>query len=313
MATSSSARSGVLLALAASMTAAGFLVPFQAASARAPRELVVLAMLSVAALLNSVVTLAGRVHGAGRPRPHRSRRLALGVAVLLAALTVIGNFAVSNALGRLGPGLTSVVQQTQLVFVALSSALLLNERISARFALGAGVALAGFALMRLAGGGDSPGAVDVGGMPWAVLSALAFALMHVLTRKVINRIDPVTVNAVRLWMAVGLLLCLPGQARALTALDPVTWALCAAAAFAGPFTARLCLMYAVRHISASRSALLALATPVFAFILGFAAFAIVPGPFEIVGGALILVGIGLPLLERAGAEPPRPDLGVTVR
>ncbi len=300
------------MALAAGALMAAYLIPFQAAGDRAPRELVVLGMLSVAALLNTLTNLAGRVRGAGASRPRRSWRLAVGVAVVLAAFTVIGAYAIAQALASLGPGLTSVIQQTQLVFVAAASALFLAEHISGRFMVGAGAALAGFAIMRLPaliGGAD---AVAVSGMLWALLSAVIIGLIHVITRRVITRIDPVAVNALRLWLAVGMLLCLPGQAQALASLDWVTWALCAGAGFVGPFTGRLCLMYSVRHISASRSALITLTTPLFAFFLGFIAFGIVPGAYEIAGGALIVAGVALPLLERTGAEPP-PEFGVTAR
>jgi drug/metabolite transporter (DMT)-like permease len=134
--------------------------------------------------------------------------------------------------------------------------------------------------------------------------------MHVTTRKVIRRIDPVFVNALRLWLAVGLMVMLPGRLAGALALDLHTWALVAAAAFLGPFLSRLCLMYAVRHISASRSSLVTLAAPVFAFVLGFLVLGIAPTVRELLGGALITAGIALPLLERVAATTlsPRDDL-----
>lgn len=292
-------RTGVLLSLASALLAASFLIPYKLAGDAAPRDLVVLAMLTSAALLNTLVTVAHRLRPGAGARPVRSLRLALGVAAVLGVLTTGGNFAVAQALAHIAPGLVSVVQQTQVVFVAVASAVLLGERITARFVAGALVALSGFAVMRMPVGGEE--VVATAGILWAVLSALCFGLMHVVTRKVIQGIDPVLVNSLRLWLAVAALACLPGRAAGALALDAEIWALAAAAAFVGPFVSRLCLMYAVRHISASRSSLLTLTAPVFAFGLGFAILGIEPGARELAGGALIVAGIAVPLLERAGS------------
>lgn len=303
-------RTGALLSLMAALSAAAFLIPYkQAAGTGAPRDVVVMVMLLAAAMLNTVLFLgkrlrAGRAHAAA---PRRSVRLTMIVALVLAGFTALGNRAVAEALVHLGPGLTSVVQQTQVLFVAAASTLLLGERITPRFAAGAVIALAGFAVMRLPGQAGS--ALELGGMLWAVVSALSFGAMHVVTRKVIQRIDPVPVNALRLWLAVAVLACWPGRLASLGGLDTRTWALAAAAAFLGPFLGRICLMYAVRHISASHSTLLNLTSPVFAFGLGFLAFGTAPTGLELAGGALILTGIALPVLELAATTPALPAPG----
>lgn len=301
-------RTGALLSLTSAMLAAAFLIPYKLAGERAPSDLVTLAMLASAALFNTATTL-GRL---GRPAAVApSWRLAILVAAGIAVLTATGNFAVAQALTHSAPGLVSSVQQTQVIFVAAASAVLLGERITLRFGAGVMVALAGFAVMRLPVDEPVASAAGAGGVAglgvlWAVLSALCFGLMHVITRKVIRRIDPVLVNALRLWLAVSMMAVLPGRLAGALALDLHTWALAAAAAFFGPFVSRLCLMYAVRHISASRSSLITLAAPVFAFALGFVVLGIAPTVLELLGGALILTGIALPLLERvaaAGASP----------
>lgn len=306
----SAARKGTILALGGAFAAAAFLIPYKAAGARAPREVVVMAMLVAAAVLNSMAVLGGSVRFGGARRragPGRSARLVALVSLVLAALTAVGNMASAEALARIDAGLTSVAQQTQVLFVAGAAALFLGERITVRFVVGAAIALAGFAVMRVPGGG----AVHLGGIAWAVLSALCFGSMQVITRQVIHRIDPVPVNAIRLWLSVAMLACLPGRLPALTTLDARDWALAAAAAFLGPFLGRISFMYAVRHIAASHSILLGLASPVFAFGLGYLAFGTVPGVFEVVGGTLILAGIVLPVLELVATErpPPPPRVG----
>ena len=291
-------RTGVWLSLTAAALAALFLIPYKLASERAAADLVSLAMLSCAAVFNTLTTAGGKLGARAHERPARSLGLAVLVAAALAVLTAAGNVAAARALTSAAPGLVSVVQQTQVVFVAAASAVLLGERITLRFGVGVGVALAGFAVMRLPLG-DVAGAAPPTGLLWAVVSALCFGLMLVITRAVIQRIDPVLVNAIRLWLAAAVIAVLPGRIAGALALDPITWGLAASAAFLGPFLSRLSLMYAARHLPASRAALLALATPVFAFGFGFAALGLVPTLRELLGGALILAGIALPLLERA--------------
>jgi drug/metabolite transporter (DMT)-like permease len=303
-------RTGAWLSLASATLAALFLIPYKLAGERASADLVTLAMLVSAAVFNTLTTAGSKLGPGGaraQDRPARSRRLALMVAAVISVFTVAGNYAVAAALTSVTPGLVSVAQQTQIVFVAAISAMLLGERITLRFGVGVAVALAGFAVMYLPGSDAADAGSHLGAL-WALFSAMCFAIVHVLTRMVIHRIDPMFVNAVRLWLAAALMVLYPGMIEGALALDLATWGLATGAAFLGPFLGRLCLMYAVRHISASRSALLILAGPLFAFGFGFAALDDVPALLELLGSALILAGIALPLLERAAqaGEPPAP-------
>lgn len=280
---------GKALAVASSFWAAAFLIPYGAASETLARETLALAMLLCAAILGTVTT------------PWRGdRAIALGRVTLIVAgglgvFTVIGNIAMAEALSRAEPALVAVMLQTEVLFVAVIAAAWLRERITGRFAAGAAIALAGFAIMRLPGADSA--AIDLAGAAAAAIAALSFALMHVVTRVSIRRIDPRAVNALRLWLAVGVLALLPENASTLTDLDARAWSLAAAAAFCGPFLGRLFLMYAVRYIPAGHARLAGLLSPVFAFVLGFAAFGSTPGPLELLGGAVILAGVALPLVR----------------
>lgn len=306
-------RTGIWLSLASAALAAMFLIPYKLAAERASTDLVTMTMMFSAAVFNTLTSMGGklgearaRAQGRAEQRPARSLGLTLVVSAVIAVLAAAGNYAVAAALTSAAPGLVSVVQQTQVVFVAAISAVLLGERITLRFGVGVAVALAGFAVMSLPVGqaaGAAAGAPPWGAL-WALLSAACFGTMHVITRMVIHRIDPVLVNALRLWMAVALIVVLSGGLAGAQELDLATWGLAAGAAFLGPFLARLALMFAVRHISASRSALLVLAGPLFAFGFGFAVLGLAPTLRELLGGALILAGIALPLLERAAAAGP---------
>jgi drug/metabolite transporter (DMT)-like permease len=287
----SAAHRGIALSLTAAFWAALFLIPYKAAAGAAPRPIVVLAMLTAAAALNTVAALAT----AGRRL--RFDRTAVVASLALAVCTVAGNLGVAESLARVQPAVTSVVLQTQIFFVAAGSALFLAERIGGRLIAGSLLAVVGFAVMQApwsAAGGDP------GGAAWAVLAAISFAAMLVITRRVIDRIDVVAVNALRLWMAVAFMAALPGNAAGALALGGETWLLCAAAAACGPTLSRLLLMVAVRHISASHTKLVTLVSPVFALVMGAIAFGTLPSGREIGGGAVILFGVALPILELVG-------------
>lgn len=285
---------GVALALGATFWAALFLVPYQAAVERAPRGSVMAAMLLCAATFNQLVALITEGKGAlrfGDRGPALVGVLTLG--------TVLGNGAIATALPSIGPGMTSVVMKAQVLLTPTLSIWLLSERASPRLWVGAALALAGFAIPQALEGGAR--GLDVGYL-WALVAAAVFATIQVMTRRWIHAVRVAPVNALRLWLSAGLLLALPTAWGGGTLdLEPEVWGLAAAAGVAGPGISRLCLMNAVRYVTASTTALLSLVGPLFAFALGAAAFGEVPSMAEGVGAVLILAGILWPMLERRGA------------
>lgn len=281
----------------ASLLAAGFYIPQKAATDHGAVDVVVITLLLVAAVFNTATAL-------GRRDTLRFNRTTVVASFVLGGLTVVGNIGMTRALTMNSAGITAVLVQTQILFVAVASWLFLRERITARFAVGATIALAGFVTMRMAGG-DS-GSASTEGMLWALLAALAFGAMHIVTRKVIARIEPVTVNALRLWIAVAVLACMPGRVEGAVNFGRTGWLYVIAAAALGPYLARISIMYAVKYIPASHSILITLITPIFAFVFGFAFFGAIPTPAEAVGALVILTGIALPVLELTG-ESISPD------
>ncbi len=254
-----------------------------------------LPLLLWAALVNGITVIAG----ARRHRP-RCDRLTWLVAIALALLTVLGNHAVAKALALVEPGLVSVLLRTQALFVILLGWWLLHEAVTRRVIAGTLLAIGGCLIIN--GLSALPSSELVAGLLWAALAALCFALMQVVTRRVIHQIQPVLVNGLRLWLAVLLLLVWPNRLAGLDQLSGQVWLLTAAAALAGPIVSRLCIMWALRHITAAQCTLIALIGPVFAFSLGTLFFGTLPTPQELIGSLVILAGIALPLGEmiRAG-------------
>jgi drug/metabolite transporter (DMT)-like permease len=288
-------RLGIALGAGAALFAALYLIPFQAAARTAPRSVVTLAMLASAAALTSAMAVVRCRRGL------RLNRTALRTGVVLAGLTVAANLALAEALAHTGAAIASAALQTQILFVAAVSWMALGEPVSRRFVVGAALALLGVAVIQQAWAGFAH--ERAAGVAWALLTSFCFALMLVVNRRVAPAVDPVAVNWLRLCLAVAALALVPGHAAAIVQLDSATWALAVAAAAAGPVAGQLFLMYAVRFLSASHVRLITLASPVLALALGFLAFGDLPDLRELVGGAILVAGIALPLLELVHHEP----------
>jgi len=295
-------RRGTLLSTGAAIWAAAFLIFYKQASLLADARVVALALLSVAAVLN---TGAALIETRGRLRLDR---VGAWASVALAVFSVTGNLCSSEALTTLDPGIMAVLLRTQVVMVALAGALFLGERVTAGLALGGLIALGGLVLMRM----PLDARADLAGVAWALGAAASFGAMAVVTRKVIHRIQPVAVNAVRLWMAVAILAALPGNAAGAVHAGPALWLQALGAAVCGPFLSRLFIMYALRHVTVAYQALLNLSSPVFAFVLAFLVLGTLPTGHELIGGAVMLAGIAVPVIAglratRALAREPGDD------
>ena len=127
--------------------------------------------------------------------------------------------------------------------------------------------------------------------------------MVIVTRRVIHRIQPVTVNALRLWLAVAGLAAFPGVAARTLAASAELWLLCSAAAFCGPLLSRLFIMYALKHVTAAYQVLVSLSSPVFALVFGLLFLGTGPTGYELAGGIIMLAGIAVPVVSGLRAPP----------
>jgi len=262
----------------------------------------VLLLLGVAAVGNSVLVLGQRI-GSGGPGL-RIGAVELGVAALLAGFTLLGNLASAIAVQDLSPALLNVLLRVDVLFVALFGWPLLGERVEGRFWIGAVMAVIGLVvLQRPMGEGGSLGLLGSGtGM--AIAAGACFSGLAIGTRRFIHRIDPVAVNMIRLWLAVGLwfLFNPPPDFGALPREQILYSTL---AAIAGPFLGRLALMLSARHIEARMTTLATLTTPILTLVMAFALLADWPANHELIGGAIMIAGISIPLLPSGRRQPSR--------
>ncbi len=221
----------------------------------------------------------------------------LRLALLLTVAAAAGNVAQGLALARLHAGVASVILQTQLLWVALLGWIWLRERVRPMLGIGLVLCLAGLSVMR---GTDLYGLRLEGGVLWALLAALGFAMMDITSRKHAARADSLVANALRALLAACLVALVPGSIGELMEMTPVQLGALALAALLGPGAARQLLIMAARDLPASESSLLQQLRPLIALPLASLWFGVWPRPQEWTGCVLILIGLGLPLLS-----PPR--------
>jgi len=288
--TSRSEAVGAALGTVTAVTTAAYLLCFGAATEFASRSSVVLALLFWSAIFNSLLTITRIRH---TPRPNRKW---VASAVFLAAMTVIGSLGLAVALPLLGAGVTSTILQLQVFFVALGAWIFLRERVGIGLLLGAAMAAGGVALYALPGqSSENLSAVGVAG---GLATVASFGGMMIWTRAVIKNLDPVSLNAGRLWLATLVMALLPDTAAGALGMPWQGSLLAIGAAAGGPFIGRLAVMYSLRYISAAKTKLWGMLSPVFAFFFVFLAYGKVPESREVLGGALIVSGVLLPTLAK---------------
>ena len=122
--------------------------------------------------------------------------------------------------------------------------------------------------------------------------------MAVITRKFVHRFDTVSVNALRLWLAVALWFAWNGFPDELFEIGTEQAGFTFLAAFFGPFMGRLCMMTSARYIEARITTLATLAAPPLTLALAYVVLSDLPSAREIQGGVLMLFGISIPILQR---------------
>lgn len=289
---------GVLLTLVGCAGAACFLIAYKLAAGLGDSTDATLLMLISAALLN---TSTGVVQHRS-PSVARFDRLSWTFALGLSVLTLVGNELAVGAVARISAPLTSVLQQTQVLFVALLGRFILREHVTPRFWLGTLIATGGLLLISDL---SSPAlTLDHTGMLLAAASAACWGTMAVYTRKYIHRIRPIPVNALRLWISIGLWFVVHRRLPLMPMRTDFV-AYCAVAGAFGPYISRTALMHALSYISPTQTTLIGLATPAITLVPAFLVFGTLPSLRELAGSAIMIAGIALPVLEQRTGAPPR--------
>lgn len=252
---------------------------------------VVFVLLVSAATSNSLIWLA-----TARAKPlSKPTRLELGLSMGLALLTLAGNWATAEAISYLTPASLNTFLRSEVIIISLLAMLLLKETIERRFYFALGVVGIGFYIMTPNHTFGDDWSIGVG---FALIAATMFSGMSIAARKYVRNIDAVLVNAMRLWIAVLFWFIANRRIPSADEFNTALVIFAALAAIFGPVFGRMCFMFSVAHIEARQSALIAMTSPVISLVLGYLILDEMPDTLEIIGGAIMILGISSTLLDK---------------
>jgi len=220
--------------------------------------------------------------------------------VALAVCTLLSNEFSARSIVEVSGPVLSVLQRTEVVWIAIFSTVVLRERTNGRFWFGAG--LAGAGLWLLYDPVANPSSLHALGLMLGLLSAIVFSVMAVITRKYIHEVRPVRLNLQRLLVSLPLCMLAGANVQQVVHADKTQLWFAALAGLCGPVLSRLCLMQSARYVPAHMTAMIVQLAPLFTVALGFLLFGELPAPREWGGGALMLAGVVLTVVP-FGSRP----------
>jgi drug/metabolite transporter (DMT)-like permease len=222
-----------------------------------------------------------------------------GLTVRLIALGMLG-FGCYQVLWTIGltqitAGDSALIVAASPVFVALLAGAVGMDRLTPPKLAGALIAFAGVALV-IAGGHELSLGASLVGDALTLLAAILWAVYTVVGTRMLRRIDPLQATA---WSVLGgtLLLVPLGIWEAVTSPPAaVTLPAVAAVLYSGTLaagTANVLVFNAIRYIGPTRASVNQLLVPVGAVILGALFLSEPIRPAQVVGGAVIILGLTL--------------------
>lgn len=240
----------------------------------------------------------------GKPRPRGARNwLMLGIVGFGA--TSLGYFGMFHAAEFVSPGIATVIANTQPLLAAALAALLLDERLSIRKALGLALGFAGILAIAAPQLTSSAGNAYAFGFALIIMAALGVTISNVTIKKIAGGIDPLFAMGIQMLVGGWPLVLIAGLTE-----EPInivwTWEFIAALLLLSLLGSALVywlwfkILEDVPLTSANAFSFL---IPMFGLLIGALFFGETFGWVELVGITLTLVGIGL--VASPHSEEPR--------
>jgi drug/metabolite transporter (DMT)-like permease len=275
-----------------------------------------LAFNGVRLALASVLFLAGiRFTGTGvfrgsadtRPRPRLSRRDWLGIVALAIVGQCVYQLLFISALARTSVANSSLIIACTPIFVALMTAALGHERVTAW--QWAGTLLSAAGIYIVIGGAASVSRTSLAGDLMMLTAVLCWSASSVGARPLLARHSPLVVTGYS--MAIGTVLYLPFAWSALGAVAwrevgaYAWWAIVLSATFA------LCVAYmiwytALQRIGNTRTSIYSNMVPIAAMLVAWLWLGEHVTPLKISGAAAVLSGVGLTKVQPDDTPVPEP-------
>ncbi|MEU6699974.1 DMT family transporter [Pseudonocardia sp. NPDC046786] len=241
----------------------------------------------------------------GRPVPRPAPGLLGAVALWGAAWFGLYNLALNAAERHLDAGTTALLVNVAPVVVAVLAGLLLGEGFPVRLLIGMAVAFGGVALIAAT---TSAGGTDVAGVLLGLVAALVYAGAAVAQKRLLARIDALTVT----WLGAlaGTVALLPFLPALLGELATAPAGALAGTVYLGVFPTAIAFLtwgYALSRTSAGRLAAATYAVPPIVVLLSWGLLGEIPAPLALAGGALCLAGVAV--ATRRGRPLPTGSVG----
>jgi drug/metabolite transporter (DMT)-like permease len=203
---------------------------------------------------------------------------------------------VVNGQRYLSPPLVSLMVTTSPAWAALISAFVLKERFGKRQLAGFAIALAGTAIVILAGTGKGTElTVD---NPWGaaltLTSPLCWAFYTVLSKPLTERFNPVTVAGVTIIAGtLGMFPLYPHAVAGLGEIPAAGWGWMVYLAVGGTTIPYLIWFRALNQLTASQTAAYMYGIPFAALVWAWLILDSIPTPVALLGGGVVIAGVAL--------------------
>jgi len=217
----------------------------------------------------------------------------LGLGVLGFAAYQVLTF---SALARIPASMNAILVSTNVVLIAILSAVFLKEKIGWQRAAGILVAFAGAMLVTFNRGFALDGRIDLLGCAFSLLAALCFAVYTVLGKRLVDRNDPLVVTSLALFAGAVLLGAVTASTVGFASLSRAgvqAWWLMILLGVSMIGFAYPAWFETLKRLPASRASVFVNITPVFAVVLSFLILGERFSWLFYVGAVLVLAGVGL--------------------
>ena len=253
----------------------------------------------------AIAGLLFALHAAARGRLRLARADLPAVAGFALLGVTIFYWAYFRAVELGGAALAAILLYTAPAWVALTAALWLGERLTARKSLAVVLTLAGIALVAFgSGSGVSAGTATsrIQAIGWGLLSGVAYAAYYLFGKRYFARYDASTLFAYAL--PLGALLLLPAVKFA--PKSTTEWLVLLFLAVVPTYLAYSLYSFGLARVEATRAATVATIEPVAAAALAYLVWGEALHALGYVGAALVIAGVLVVATERQTQEAVAP-------
>jgi drug/metabolite transporter (DMT)-like permease len=233
-------------------------------------------------------------------QPHNPWKQLMGLGLASAVAIVLFFYAIQ----LIDPAIVSFYTRADNVFAVLMGVLFLRERFNSFEGLGVGIALLGSLVTTYRGG-----QMLMIGLGLCLISSVMEGITVVLVKIAVRKVSPLVVIFYRSLLASTLALIYGFLSGRLQMPTPKVFLIIMAASLGGSFMANVTFYAALARIDVTRATAIKTMQPFFVLLAAYLAFTTLPTSQQLLGGAIIVMGILCLLYGRRLVRKPE---GVTL-